>query len=53
MGKKYVSLTDQVYDYLSNWRSDAGDPLLRDLRAETAALGDVSVCQISDEQVLF
>ncbi|HEV2210465.1 MAG TPA: class I SAM-dependent methyltransferase [Verrucomicrobiae bacterium] len=53
MGTKYVSLTDRLYSYLGRCRSDATDPLLAELRADTAALGDVSICQISDEQGTF
>ncbi len=54
MGKKYVRLNERLYSYLSRCRSDASDPLLQELRAETAALGDeVSKCQISDEQGTF
>jgi caffeoyl-CoA O-methyltransferase len=54
MGKKYVRLNEHLYRYLCGCRSDAADPLLRQLRAETAALGkEVSKCQISDEQGTF
>jgi caffeoyl-CoA O-methyltransferase len=53
MGTKYVALNDRLYDYLLRCRSDFADPLLAELRAETAALGEVSVCQISDEQGTF
>lgn len=53
MGSKYVTLNDRLYSYLIRSRSDVADPLLAELRAETAALGDVSVCQISDEQGTF
>ena len=53
MGSKYVTLNDRLYAYLIRSRSDVADPLLAELRAETAALGDVSVCQISDEQGTF
>jgi caffeoyl-CoA O-methyltransferase len=54
MGTKYVSVNDSLYSYLSGMRSDAADPLLRQLRAETAALGEeISKCQISDEQGTF
>ncbi len=53
MGTKYVSLNDRLYGYLDRCRSDFRDPLLAELRAETAALGEVSVCQISDEQGTF
>lgn len=53
MGSKYVALNDRLYEYLIRCRSDADDALLAQLRAETAALGEVSVCQISDEQGAF
>jgi caffeoyl-CoA O-methyltransferase len=54
MGTKYVRLNERLYHYLCACRSDAPDPLLRELRAETAALGqEVSKCQISDEQGTF
>ena len=53
MGAKYISLDDSLYAYLCRCRSDANDPLLADLRAETAALGEASICQISDEQGSF
>ena len=53
MGSKYVALNDRLYEYLVRSRSDVADPLLAELRAETAALGEVSICQISDEQGTF
>jgi caffeoyl-CoA O-methyltransferase len=54
MGTKYIRLNQRLYRYLCRFRSDASDPLLRELRAETAALGKkVSECQISDEQGTF
>jgi caffeoyl-CoA O-methyltransferase len=53
MGTKYVSLNNRLYAYLCGLRSDANDPVLARLRADTAALGEVSVCQISDEQGTF
>jgi caffeoyl-CoA O-methyltransferase len=53
VGSKYVALNDDLYAYLCRYRSDAGDALLAELRAETAALGSVSICQISDEQGSF
>ncbi len=53
MGTKFLSLDDRLYAYLCRCRSDYADPLLRDLREETAALGEVSSCQISDEQGTF
>src|ERR1035437_8366047 len=54
MGTKYVGLNKTLYGYLCGCRSDASDPLLQELRAETAALGEeASKCQISDEQGTF
>ena len=53
MGAKYLSLNDRLYSYLCGRRSDAHDPLLAELRAETTALGEVSCCQISDEEGTF
>jgi len=53
MGTKYLSLNERLYGYLNRMRSDASDPLLADLRAETVALGEASICQISDEQGTF
>jgi caffeoyl-CoA O-methyltransferase len=53
VGLKYLSLNECLYGYLGGCRSDASDPVLAALRAETAALGEVSVCQISDEQGTF
>jgi caffeoyl-CoA O-methyltransferase len=53
MGTKYLPLNEQLYGYLAACRSDAADPVLRDLRDETAALGKVSECQIADEQGTF
>jgi caffeoyl-CoA O-methyltransferase len=50
MPLKYVSLNDSLYRYLSRFRSDASDPVLQKLRTETAALGEVSEMQISEEQ---
>jgi caffeoyl-CoA O-methyltransferase len=54
MSTKYVRLNQTLYRYLCRCRSDAADPLLDQLRAETAALGkEISTCQISDEQGTF
>ncbi len=54
MGTKYLRLNNRLYNYLCRCRSDAADPLLQELRAETAALGEeVSKCQISDDQGTF
>jgi caffeoyl-CoA O-methyltransferase len=53
MGTKYLKLDDGLYRYLCRFRSDAPDPVLQELREQTAALGKVSECQISDEQGAF
>src|SRR5437763_16580924 len=53
MGLKYLSLNDKLYCYLKRFRSDAGDPIIRELRAETSALGDLSIMQISEDQATF
>jgi len=48
---KYVALNDSLYRYLSECRSDVGDPVLAELRAATDALGDISRMQISGSRV--
>ena len=53
MGLKYIALTDPMYRYICAARSDAADPILEALRAETDALGDISQMQISGEQGTF
>jgi caffeoyl-CoA O-methyltransferase len=53
MATKYLTLDDGMYEYLCRYRSDVQDPVLANLRKETAALGEVSVCQIGDEQGTF
>lgn len=53
MELKYVALTDSLYRYVVNCRSDASDPILQSLRDETDALGDISKMQISEEQGSF
>jgi caffeoyl-CoA O-methyltransferase len=53
MGLKYLSLNEQLYRYLRRFRSQADDPILQELRAETFALGDVSIMQISEDQASF
>lgn len=50
MAGKYVTLNDALYDYVLRSRSQADDPLLDALRAETEALGDVARMLISPEQ---
>jgi caffeoyl-CoA O-methyltransferase len=53
MGLKYLSLDDKIYRYLNRFRSDAGDSIIQELRAETSALGDISRMQISEDQATF
>ncbi len=50
MSGKYVSMTDALYEYVIAQRSNADDPVLDALRAETEQLGNVSVMAISPEQ---
>ncbi len=47
---KYLPLDDELYEFMRRQRSGAGDPILSDLREETAALGDDARMQISEEQ---
>ncbi len=53
MENKFISLTQPIYNYLLEKRSDAHDELLLELRRETAALGDISTMQIGPEQGAF
>ena len=53
MELKYIALTDGLYRYLVNCRSQSADPVLESLRRETDALGDISKMQISQEQGSF
>jgi caffeoyl-CoA O-methyltransferase len=53
MKLKYIALTDKLYRYLREQRSDAADPILKALQEETNALGDISRMQISPEQGTF
>lgn len=50
---KYVPVDDVLHRYVCSHRSDATDPLLRELRQTTEALGDESRMQISEEQGTF
>lgn len=52
MQEKFTPLTPELYRYVVRHRSDR-DPLLAELAAETAALGAVSVMQVSPEQGAF
>jgi caffeoyl-CoA O-methyltransferase len=53
MELKYIPLTDSLYRYVVDCRSQASDPILQSLRHETDALGDISKMQISEEQGSF
>ncbi|MCE0521984.1 MAG: class I SAM-dependent methyltransferase [Methylacidiphilales bacterium] len=50
MPGKYVPLTDDLYDYVLAQRSNAEDPLLAALQAETKNLGEISQMAISPDQ---
>ena len=50
---KYLSLNDELYQYLCRQRSDVDDPILKALRKETETLGDDARMQISQEQGTF
>jgi caffeoyl-CoA O-methyltransferase len=51
---KYPILNDGLFQYLCDCRSGAADPVLNQLRRETAALGeDVSAMQIGPDQGSF
>jgi caffeoyl-CoA O-methyltransferase len=52
MAEKFVALTPTLYDYLVR-HSPEPDPVLRDLRQETAALGPIALMQIAVEQGAF
>jgi caffeoyl-CoA O-methyltransferase len=53
MGEKFIQLTPQVYHYALQHSSNSDDPLVRELREETQALGDISGMQIGVDQGLF
>ena len=50
---KNVPLDDAIRRYVCAHRSNAGDPLLQELRRVTAALGEDSRMQISEDQGAF
>src|SRR5438552_13411764 len=52
MHEKWTTLTSDLYGYLVA-HNPAPDPVLRDLAAETAALGQISIMQIAVEQGAF
>ncbi len=49
---KYTVLTDALYEYMAAHRSP-DDAVVRELREETAALGDSAVMQIAPDQATF
>lgn len=53
MPLKYLSLTDPVYEYLLSASTSSRDTVLRELRDETAGLGEIARMQISPEQGAF
>jgi len=50
---KFITMNHRLGRYLSRMHSAATDPLLAELRRETNRLGEVSICQISEEQGTF
>jgi caffeoyl-CoA O-methyltransferase len=50
MSTSYLPLSDPLYQYLLRQRSDATDPILPEIRRESAQLGDVGRMAISAEQ---
>jgi caffeoyl-CoA O-methyltransferase len=52
MHEKWTTLTSELYGYLLA-HNPAPDPVLRDLAAETVALGPVSLMQVAVEQAGF
>jgi caffeoyl-CoA O-methyltransferase len=53
MPAKYISLTDELYQYMASHRSDAHDPVLDALQSETQSLGEISRMAISPDQAGF
>src|SRR5262249_53363145 len=52
MHEKFTPLTSELYGYLLT-HNPTPDPVLRDLAAETEALGPVSLMQVAVEQGAF
>lgn len=50
---KYPQLNDELFRYICETRTDREDSLLRELREETEALGDIARMQISPDQGAF
>lgn len=53
LNPKYITLNDNIYEYIGANHSNANDALLRDLQEETARLGGISEMQISADQGTF
>jgi caffeoyl-CoA O-methyltransferase len=53
MATKYVPLTDDLYNYMVAQRSNADDPVLAALQAETENLGEISRMAIGHDQASF
>jgi len=53
MAAKYVSFTDELYQYMTAQRSDANDPVMEALQDETESLGEISRMSISPDQGSF
>ncbi|HUD48840.1 MAG TPA: class I SAM-dependent methyltransferase [Candidatus Baltobacteraceae bacterium] len=47
---KFTPLNARLFRYICDCRSNAGDPVLEALRAETAALGEIAEMQIGPDQ---
>jgi caffeoyl-CoA O-methyltransferase len=47
---KFTPLNDRLFRYVCGCRTDASDPVLDDLRKETAALGEIAMMQIGPDQ---
>lgn len=52
MNEKFITMTPALYEYLLA-HNPPPDPVLRELAAETAALGRISIMQIAVEQGVF
>ncbi len=50
---KFTPLNDRLFRYLCEARTNASDRVLEDLRTETAALGEISMMQIGQDQGSF
>lgn len=50
---RFPELNERIYTYLCDCRSNARDPVLDSLRAETEALGEIAMMQIGQDQGTF